>query len=110
MKLAENTSYALYIVPDTPETRSFADHMQEYWSSQTNLPLPGQGPFLPLNFVFLETEEELVAIYANDTLAVPVKLAILFDGNPLLEMSVTLVVTYIRMFVIAPVVKRCNFD
>ncbi|XP_045030700.1 ABC-type organic anion transporter ABCA8 [Daphnia magna] len=88
-QLNENTSYTLYIVPNTPETRSFTDLMQEYWSSEISWPLPGQGPFLPLSFVFLETEEELVATYANDTLTFPVKLAIVFDENPLLKMSYT---------------------
>lgn len=59
--------------------------MQEYWS-ELSWPLPGEGPFQPLGFVFLETEKDLEAIYADKNLAIPVELAVVFDGDPFVNM------------------------
>lgn len=49
--------------------------------------MAGNGPFLPLRFVFLETEKELEDIYSIKNLTTPVNLAIVFDNtNPFLNM------------------------
>ncbi len=76
----------MYILPNTTETRKFTDLMQDYWS-EISWPFPGNGgPFKPLGFVFLDTEQELEAIYADKQLAIPVELAVVFDGNPFVDM------------------------
>lgn len=79
--IPETTFYTMYILPNTTETRSFADDMQKYWLD-VSWPLPGNGPFLPLGFIFLDTQEELESIYADKNLSIPVQLAVVFDGNP----------------------------
>lgn len=72
----------MYILPDTNETRSFTNDMQKYWLD-ISWPLPaGNGPFLPLGFSFLETQNQLESIYADKNLSIPIELAIVFDGNP----------------------------
>lgn len=62
--------------------------MQNYWS-EISSPLPGiGGPFKPIRFAFLERNEDLEAIYANKELEIPVELAIIFDGDPFVNMWV----------------------
>ncbi|XP_046440757.1 ABC-type organic anion transporter ABCA8-like [Daphnia pulex] len=88
-QLNENTSYTIYLVPNTSEIQNFADRMQDYWS-ELSWPGPGDGPFQPLGFVFLETEKDLEAIYADKNLTIPVELAVVFDGDPSVNMSYTI--------------------
>ncbi len=76
----------MYILPNTTETHTFANLMKDYWN-EISWPLPGNGgPFEPLRFVFLDTEEQLLAIYADKELEIPVELAIVFDGDPFVNM------------------------
>lgn len=99
----------MYIVPNSTETRNFADEMQKYWS-KVNWPLPGNGPFVPLGFAFLNTENELEAAYADKNISIPVQLAIVFEGNPSEELSVIslskiecfswLIIYYLRSYTI----------
>lgn len=89
----------MYILPNTTETHRFTELMQDYWS-EISWPLPGigGGPFQPIGFIFLDTEEELLAIYADKELAIPVELAIIFDGDPFVNMLVLNMNEYFNYF------------
>lgn len=83
----DNGSYTLYVVPDTEEVQKFArESMQDYWSQVYHLtdnPSAPGLPYLPLEFVFLKTEEELELLYADEEGGhVPVQLAVIFNDDP----------------------------
>lgn len=84
----ENSTNVIYIVPNTNETVRFAEEMFDYWR-ESLVPVDVNEELLPsLEFVFLDNETQLESIYAMTDLAKPVQLAVVFDDDPFVNMSV----------------------
>lgn len=81
----------MYIVPNSTKVQEFAQHMQDFWN-RTHLIDNERNIFAyePLNFIFLDSEEELERIYYEEDPEMPViQLAVVFDSdNPFENMSV----------------------
>nr|QST14978.1 ABCA5 protein [Diaphanosoma celebensis] len=82
------TEYPLYIVPNNSDTRQFADEMNEHWLAL--VPPPFSSLIRDLNFVFLDSEDQLEQVYFEDPSNTGVHLAVIFDEDPWQNMSYTI--------------------
>lgn len=74
-------------MPNTTETRNFADEMSQYWIDSLIPPQYNQDLPHLLDFVFLDNETQLEAIYVMEGLEKPVQLAVVFDDDPFVNLS-----------------------
>ena len=82
---ADLTRYPLYILPNNSQTRQFAQEMNKNWL-QWDLPPPLSFNFRDLQFIFLEDEDQLEAVYFDDPTNKGVHLAIVLDPDPFQNM------------------------
>jgi len=86
-----NASYAIYMVPDTDQVKEFAAKMNETWieSGKISVLIP-KNLHKSLDFIFLANETELEMVNQMSDSSDPVHLAVVFDGDPKINMLVFL--------------------
>lgn len=72
------------MIPNTPETRNFTVQMKNYWKD--SLTPFGIEQIPDLEFEFLDNESQLLETYSSDDIEKPMYLAIVFDGDPFVNM------------------------